>query len=127
MSFLNNFSLGISALGQFWQEKINSQILRWNLLIIGLQILLITLKFNDLPPQVPLFYSLPWGETQLAHTNQLFVLPIYSIIIALANNIMAALYLSRQNHLLARLLVIFSLVYSFLSGFTLLRIIYLIS
>jgi len=34
------------------------------------------IRFSSLPPQIPLFYSLPWGEDQLADNWMIFILPI---------------------------------------------------
>lgn len=33
------------------------------------------LKFNTLPPQIPLFYTRPWGEEQLVDFWMVFLLP----------------------------------------------------
>ena len=38
-----------------------------------------------LPPNIPLFYSLPWGSAQLTDKSQLFLLPIISLSIAILN------------------------------------------
>lgn len=57
------------------------------------------LKWNDLPPQVPLFYSLPRGEEQLAIPMVLFLLPGLSVAIFLIHTISAALLYT--NHKLA--------------------------
>jgi hypothetical protein len=126
MVLLKSLSLQISILGKFWQEKINNRVFRWNLILIAIQIAYLFYKFNDLPQQVPLYYSLPWGESQLTAASSLFLLPTFSIIVGLLNNMLAAFFLNTVN-LLSRLLVIFSLVYSFLSLVTLLHIISLIS
>lgn len=126
MSLLTTISLQISILGKFWQEKINSQVFRWNLIIIGSEIAYLLYRFNDLPQQVPLYYSLPWGEAQLAQASALFLLPTFSIIVGVMNNLLAAFF-SNSIQLLSRLLVVFSLVYSFLSLIALFQIINLIS
>lgn len=34
------------------------------------------LRLGNLPPQIPLFYSRPWGEEQLADSWMVFILPI---------------------------------------------------
>lgn len=39
-------------------------------------ILIFGLKFNKLPPQIPLFYSAPWGKNQLAELWMIGFLPI---------------------------------------------------
>jgi len=51
-------------------------------MIIGLffsnliMILVFVLNFNHLPPQIPLFYSRPWGEEQLADLFMIVILPL---------------------------------------------------
>lgn len=41
-----------------------------------LMILALVFKFNKLPPQIPLFYSHPPGDTQLAEWWLIFIMPI---------------------------------------------------
>ncbi len=122
----NPLLLGLSTLGRFWQEKTNSRLFRWNILFIILQIVLLILKFNDLPSLVPLFYSEPWGESQLVSAPLLFLLPLLSIIVAVTNSLLAV-FLLNSAAFSSRLLLIFSLLFSFLSLFTLGKIIFLIS
>lgn len=126
MSFLNSLFSQISILGNFWQEKINNYIFRWNLLLIIFQIALLVFKFNNLPQQVPLYYSLPWGESQLAAAASLFLLPTFSIIILLLNNLIATFFF-KTIPLFSRLLIIFSLVFSLFASISLTKIIFLIS
>jgi len=126
MSFFNSLFSQFSVLGRFWQEKINGHFFRWNILLITSQIVVLFLKFNELPQQVPFFYSLPWGEDQLASAVSLFLLPTFSIVIALINNLIANFFFKTIN-LFSRFLVIFSLVFSLLSSIALVRIILLIS
>jgi hypothetical protein len=56
------------------------------LFIISLSLLLIVFKFRQLPPQVPLFYSLAWGEKQLASSLLLLLLPFFSLVVLLLNS-----------------------------------------
>ncbi len=53
----------------------------------------LTLQLNNLPSQLPLFYSLPWGEQQLIPTTQIFLLPIIMIAVLLIN-----FFISSQLH-----------------------------
>jgi hypothetical protein len=126
MSFFGSLSLQISALGKFWQEKINSQIFRWNLILIIFQLTYLFYRFNSLPQQVPLYYSLPWGDAQLTHASSLFLLPTFSIVVGLINHLIAAFFFN-SNPLFSRLLIIFSLIFSLLSSIALFQIINLIS
>lgn len=126
MSLFKSIFIQISTLGLFWQEKFNRLIFRWNIILIVAQLALIFWKFNSLPDQVPLFYSLPWGESQLASTSTLFLLPTFSIVLLLVDNLFASFFLKTQT-LLARLLVVTSLVFSIFSFITLFQIVNLIS
>ncbi|HEX8923171.1 MAG TPA: hypothetical protein VF828_00370 [Patescibacteria group bacterium] len=125
-SLVKKVSSQILRLGQLWQEKHNTLIFRWILLLIILQLAVIFFKFNDLPPQVPLYYSLPWGEKELANSASLFMLPVYSIIVFLVDSSLAAALLNKSV-LFSRLLLISSLVFSLLSCITLFKIIFLVS
>lgn len=116
----------LSSLGKFWQQKINTQILRWNIVLIAFQLLLLLLKFNHLPGYVPLYYSLPWGSPQLAPASLLFFLPSVSILILITNNLLSVVFLESLTFL-SRLLLVFSLLFSFLGLISLFQIINLVS
>lgn len=126
MSFLNSIIQPLSNLGHFWQQKANGRIFRWNLTFIVVQIGLLAWKFTSLPTQVPLFYSLPWGESQLVRATSLFLLPTISIVALFIDNLFAVSFFKNQP-LISRLSVIISLIISFFSAVTLLMIVALIS
>jgi len=126
MSFVDLIVQPLSNLGHFWQQKVNSRLLRWNLIFIVIQIGLLAWKFTQLPPQVPLYYSLPWGESQLATASYLFLLPTISIVALFIDNLFAVSFFKNQP-LLSRFSVITSLLVSFFSAFTLIRVVFLIS
>lgn len=116
----------ISIFGVFWQEKVNSLFFRWNIVIILAQFALIFFKLNNLPPQLPLFYSKPWGESQLTSASTIFLLPILSLAVILVNHFLAAL-LHTQYRFFSRILIIISLVYGLFSLISLWQIIFLVS
>lgn len=126
MSFLSHPFHQFSHLGQFWQEESNSKVFRWNLIFIILQVIFLILKFGDLPSQVPLYYSLPWGESQLASVSTLFLLPTFSIFLLFINHLFAITF-SKTIPLLSRLLVFISLIVSLFFLITLLKIVILIT
>ncbi len=43
-----------------------------NIVMFGI----LLLRFNSLPPQIPLFFSRPWGEDQLVDTWMIIILPL---------------------------------------------------
>ncbi len=114
---LKKISIILSALGSFWQEKENGHIFRWNIFIIVFQIFAIIYFYNDLPRQIPIFLSLPWGESQLGNLITILLLPSFSVIILLTNNIISLFYL-KKTPLLAKLLIVFSLIFCIFSLIT---------
>lgn len=52
--------------------------------ILG-QVLFLSVAFRELPPKMPLFYSLHWGEGQLAPTFNLFLIPFLTALFLLIN------------------------------------------
>jgi len=59
------------------------------LIINVLMILIFFVEFGHLPPQIPLFYSKPWGEDQLAEVWMIFLLPILLDIFVVGNYFIA--------------------------------------
>lgn len=51
-----------------------------------LMLAVFALRFTHLPPQIPLFYSMPWGEQQLADTWTILLLPFFLNLLFFANN-----------------------------------------
>lgn len=57
-------------------------------LLLGADALMIVtfiLKYSRLPPQIPLFYSQLWGESQLADLWVIFALPVFMNILFFIN------------------------------------------
>ncbi len=126
MKILKILSTPLALLGQLWQSKAISKLFRWNILIIILQIIYLTVNFTSLPSQVPLFYSRPWGEARLSSPSFLFMLPTFSTIILLINYLLAAAFL-HSIPLFSHLLTTFSFLFSSFSLISITQIIRLIS
>ena len=101
------------------------QIFRLAFLFWLIEILLITLTWSSLPPQVPLFYSRPWGAEQLVHPAVLFLLPGLGFLAFLLNLIILS-FLPKEEKLLPQILISFLLVFNFLSLIALSQIIRLV-
>ena len=57
-------------------------------LLLGANALMIVtfiFKLSRIPPQIPLFYSQLWGESQLADSWVIFILPIFMNILYFIN------------------------------------------
>ncbi len=89
-------------------------------------IVLILWRWRQLPPQVPLFYSRPWGADQLAHPLWLFLLPLGSLFWYGANSLIA-IYITHEYLVFMQTLYLTSLITSLLSFVTLFNILFLMS
>ena len=78
---------------------------------------------NRLPPELPLFYGLPEGKDQLTQTLGLAIAPGVSFLITGTN---LFLYYLIKNDFLKKTLIISSLVVSFFTTVTLVKIIFLV-
>lgn len=87
---------------------------------------LIAWRSNRLPPSVPLWYSRPWGEDQLASPYWLFLLPA-GVVFWYAVNVLLATYYVEQYRIFAQLLFLTSLLVSFLSFVTLAKILFVVT
>lgn len=57
----------------------------FSLFTVAAEMIIILLNWKKMPPEVPLYYSRPWGETQLAPVNSLFLFPLFGSGITLLN------------------------------------------
>lgn len=105
------------------EESIKTPFLA-SVVILIIAAILIGLRWNRLPPEVPLYFSLPWGETQLAKTIFLG-LPIALSLILLAVNL--SLISIFESSFLKKVLIFGSLATSIMAAITIVRIIFLIT
>lgn len=62
-----------------------------NIILASLPLVFIGWQWKKLPPEIPLFYSRPWGEEQLADKKFLFLLPTFALTSLFINEIVAKL------------------------------------
>ncbi len=110
-----------------FKDKALSKLLRVNLFVMAADLLILLFKRSSLPEKVPLFYSRPWGEEQLAERNFLFLIPLSSLLIFALNWLISRILLKRGEIFLAILNNSFSLLFSLLGAITLYKIIFLIT
>jgi len=84
------------------------------------QITYLLFVYSKLPPQIALFYSLPWGNSQLTSPLFLFLLPAITLLILLANWILTHLTDDKFIH---QLLWITTCLIACMASYTLIRII----
>lgn len=105
------------------KNKVLSQLLTANLLLIASDLMIIFLKRASLPEKLPLFYSRPWGEEQLAHKDFLFLIPLVSLVILVLNYYLSLFLIKKSEKFLAFINVSFALLFSALGAITLWKII----
>jgi len=108
------------------KDKFLKKITWTNLGIIFVGFLVILLKQSSLPNFVPLFYSRPWGEEQLAPRNWLFLIPFSSFVVFIFSNQIGKFLRKKNGDFLPFVLSGISLLFSILGTVTLLKIIFLI-
>lgn len=100
--------------------------LRGFLGIITLFTLVLIWKWNHLPPQIPLFYSLPYGTEILGKKIQIFLLPFLTLTI-FTLNLTFAIFIYKKEKLLAKILIFGGIFVAFLLFLTFLQIVFLIT
>lgn len=100
-----------------------------NLWLILIPLVIAFIIFNavivlnrTLPEKVPLFYSLSWGEDQLATHQQLFIIPAAIVLINLLNLILSW-QLHQKQQFFKNMLLISTITLSFLLLISFLKII----
>ena len=92
---------------------------------IFFQFAIIGLAWSKLPPQIPLFYSKPWGEDILSRPLFFWVLPGFSVLVFVINFILSIL-VSNENKFLNRIFAFASLFVSLAILFDIFKIITLL-
>lgn len=91
-------------------------------LVASIISLSIPILVKILPQKLPLFYSLSWGDKQLSNQTQLFLLPASIILITLIN-ILISHNLHQSQFFFKIVILISSLIFSFILVITFLKII----
>lgn len=116
----------LSHIGLYWQNTNFVAYTRLSFIFIVFQIVILVSTFNQLPPEVPMFFSSPWGDSQLTKSSNLILLPIFSFLIVIINFSISTL-ITQQRQLFAHILAVSSVVFSLLSTLALFNIIFLVS
>lgn len=120
-----SFSNFRDNLTDFFKYPRNFLPMRVYLILTGVIFLLLGITFKRLSPVVPLYYSLPWGEDQLAKKLELFFIPFSAVVIFLLNMVISLLFLKKDNFLV-QLLMWASCVVTLFGLITLTKIIFLV-
>ena len=116
---------GVIAGDSIKSDRLVLLIFFFSLVSIIIQAVLILGSWGKLPPQVPLYYSKPWGEAMLASPRGLWLLPTI-VLITLTVNFFIAIFLVSDNKFLVWTLVIFCFLVSLTTLYDTLKIIILL-
>lgn len=120
MNLLKKISTTVSA--NWFLNLVHKFILALFVLSIGILIW----KWRALPPLVPIWYSRPWGASQLASPYWLLILPLASIAFY-AVDLLVSIYVTSEYLIFTQILFLSSLIVSVLSFVALLKIIFLVT
>lgn len=107
------------------REKLTKTLAQISLFFLAAQILIIASVWRFLPPEIPLFYSRPWGKDQLVNYPGIVILPIICLIVFFANTVVAQLA-TKEETLVKKMLAVANLTFGFLILISLVQIIRLI-
>lgn len=96
MASKDSFNL-LTKIGHLWLRKNIFRALVSSIVLIVVQLIVVVIIFPQLPPKVPLFYSRPWGNPQLANSTYLLLLPGLSLAILLINAVIAAIFIDQKS------------------------------
>ncbi len=94
----------------------------FSVLLALFSIFLWAFYYPQLPSQIPLFYSLPWGETQLTSLTQYLLLPVIIFLITLIN-LLLTWHLHPSQLFIKRMIALATVFISFLIALAGLKII----
>lgn len=97
-----------------------------SIIFVLLQVLLIAFYWRRLPPEIPLFYSKPWGSAMLSHLLFIWIIPALSFFFIFVNFCIVIFFL-QENKFLNRVLCVTSLLIGFITFYGLLRIVTLLA
>jgi hypothetical protein len=107
------------------EDKLVSSAFYINIVLLVLTIICIIFFYVKLPPFVPVFNQLPWGDQRLGPTFTIFIPALTAILIFIINIFISA-FIYKKIPLLSRMLAIISLLAGILTIIFIIRTITLI-
>lgn len=102
---------------EFFKDVINDNVIRFgfssSLAVICINFIVVLFYYKNLPPFIPIFNQMPWGEQRLGSTTAMFM-PVFTASLVLVCNFIVAKFIYKNIPLAARMLAITSLLASIL-------------
>jgi hypothetical protein len=99
---------------ELFQDKTIISAFFANAFILITSIVYVLISYGKLPPFIPIFNQLPWGEQRLGSTITVFV-PILIALLIFSINIFASALIYKKNPLISRMLEAISLLITILT------------
>ena len=94
-----------------------------SIILLVLSVFALVIFWNKLSPQVPFYYSLPWGEDQLANPLELWLIPGSILTVIIVNFLTYKLF--KEEVLLRQIAEAITAIFAFLAFFALMRIVFI--
>lgn len=111
-------------LQELFKEKWAQRISLFVAILFFIEVVMIIWKWKNFPPQMPLFYSLPRSYLQLGTPWQIFLIPLFSLVIYLINIFFT---LQIGEIIVKKLLMLTSLIIAILFFITFMKIVFLVA
>lgn len=111
---------------ELFKDSLNVKITQGFIIISFIFLAVMVWKWGTLPPEIPLYYSLPRGIDQLGSPLEFMFLPLFSTIIFIIH-FTAALFIISWGKLAAKILLISAFVASVALLLTFIKIVLLIT
>jgi len=74
-------------------DKLNTQLALWVWRLTATEAIvevgILAIYWRNLPPRIPLLYTLPWGQEQLVNLYFLWLLPLFATLLGIFTNLLA--------------------------------------
>lgn len=108
------------------EDKLILRVFVITFIIIVVTLIYIILNYTKLPPLLPVFNQLPWGEERLSATPGIFI-PLVIVVVVFIMNILASAIIYLSSPLISRMLAITSFLTALLAFLFIVRTIQLIA
>jgi|SRR3989344_1108569 len=111
---------------ELMRDRIISLGFLFNVLIVLLSIIFVLINLSSLPPYIPIFNQLPWGQERLGSSITIF-LPVGFVIFFSIFNFFISSFIYSKSQIISRMLAVANVLISFLSFLLILRTVYLVT
>lgn len=107
-------------------SKMPTPVFAASFLLILIAALAVHLSLDSLPPEVPLWYTRPWGPLRLSSPKDLYIIPVVGVVVLLVNFLVYWVLAGKREGTAAQVFALLNLIISFLLTLSALRIINLV-